>query len=55
MGLTYGYDIYLRPRNVARALASLAELAPPTRGVQPLELTLPGGQPGAPRSAVRPL
>ncbi|MEV5010320.1 hypothetical protein [Streptomyces sp. NPDC055692] len=43
MGLTYGYDIYLRPRNVARALANLAELAPPTREVPPLELTLPGG------------
>ncbi|MFF1445628.1 hypothetical protein [Streptomyces sp. NPDC058295] len=43
MGLTYGYDIYLRPRNVARALANLAELAPPTRDVPPLELTLPGG------------
>ncbi|MEV6589794.1 hypothetical protein [Streptomyces acidicola] len=43
MGLIYGYDIYLRPRNVAGALANLAELAPPTRGVPPLELTLPGG------------
>lgn len=43
MGLTYGYDIYLRPRNVAGALANLAELAPPNRGVPPLELTLPGG------------
>ncbi|MFI1728722.1 hypothetical protein ACH40E_05680 [Streptomyces acidicola] len=43
MGLIYGYDIYLRPRNVAGALATLAELAPPTRGVPPLELTLPGG------------
>ncbi|MFH8776177.1 hypothetical protein ACIF83_40050 [Streptomyces sp. NPDC085866] len=43
MGLAYGYDIYLRPRNVARALANLAELAPPARGVPPLELTLPGG------------
>ncbi|MGW6922005.1 hypothetical protein ACWGA9_12100 [Streptomyces sp. NPDC054950] len=44
MGLTYGYDIYLRPRNIARALANLAELAPPSRGVPPLELTLPGGE-----------
>ncbi|MFD6277372.1 hypothetical protein ACFWFI_17645 [Streptomyces sp. NPDC060209] len=43
MGLTYGYDMYLRPRNVARALANLAELAPSTRGKPPLELTLPGG------------
>ncbi|MFE7795032.1 hypothetical protein [Streptomyces sp. NPDC057460] len=43
MGLTYGYDIYLRPRNVAKALANLAELAPQTRDVSPLELTLPGG------------
>lgn len=43
MGLIYGYDIYLRPRNVARALANLAELAPPARAVPPLEVTLPGG------------
>ncbi|MEV1025124.1 hypothetical protein [Streptomyces sp. NPDC050264] len=43
MGLTYGYDIYLRPRHVARALAKLAEMAPPTRAVPPLEITLPGG------------
>ncbi|WAU86408.1 hypothetical protein O1Q96_26100 [Streptomyces sp. Qhu-G9] len=43
MGLTYGYDIYLRPRNVARALANLAELAPPSSRVPPLEVTLPGG------------
>ncbi|MPY52764.1 hypothetical protein [Streptomyces acidicola] len=42
MGLIYGYDIYLRPRNVAGALANPAELAPPNRGVPPLELTLPG-------------
>ncbi|WP_406470350.1 hypothetical protein [Streptomyces sp. NBC_01615] len=44
MGLIYGYDIYLRPRNVARALANLAELAPPTRAVPPLEIILPGGE-----------
>ncbi|MFC8075062.1 hypothetical protein ACFUN8_05945 [Streptomyces sp. NPDC057307] len=44
MGLIYGYDIYLRPRNVARVLANLAELAPPNRGVPPLQLTLPGGE-----------
>ncbi|MFI6703718.1 hypothetical protein ACIBJC_33070 [Streptomyces sp. NPDC050509] len=43
MGLTYGYDIYLPPRNVATALASLAELAPPAPRVPPLEVTLPGG------------
>jgi hypothetical protein len=43
LGLIYSYDIYLRPRNVARALANLAELAPPTRAVPPLEITLPGG------------
>ncbi|MFF8394870.1 hypothetical protein [Streptomyces sp. NPDC016172] len=43
MGLIYGYDIYLRPRNVARVLANLAELAPPARAVPPLEITLPGG------------
>ncbi|MFI6279227.1 hypothetical protein [Streptomyces sp. NPDC050988] len=43
MGLVYGYDIYLRPRNVARALANLAELAAPDRAVPPLEVTLPGG------------
>ncbi|MFF3849788.1 hypothetical protein [Streptomyces sp. NPDC002328] len=44
MGLTYSYDIYLRPRNVARTLAHLAELAPPPRKVPPLELRLPGGE-----------
>ncbi|MFF4576453.1 hypothetical protein [Streptomyces sp. NPDC001410] len=44
MGLTYGYDIYLRPRNVAKALANLAELAPPARRVPPLEVTLPDGE-----------
>ncbi|MGW5064217.1 hypothetical protein ACWEQ2_44335 [Streptomyces sp. NPDC004096] len=43
MGLIYGYDIYLRPRNVARALADLADLAPPARAVPPVEITLPGG------------
>ncbi|MCQ1578018.1 hypothetical protein [Streptomyces parvus] len=42
MGLSYGYDIYLRPRNVARVLAHLAELAPPARSVPPLDITLPG-------------
>ncbi|MER6561327.1 hypothetical protein ABT300_27060 [Streptomyces sp. NPDC001027] len=43
MGLTYSYDIYVRPRNVGRVLANLAELAPPARAVPPLEVTLPGG------------
>ncbi|SFY50065.1 hypothetical protein [Streptomyces sp. F-1] len=43
MGLTYGYDIHLPPRNVARALTDLAGLAPPSRDVPPLALTLPGG------------
>lgn len=43
MGLIYSYDIYLRPRNVARALANLAKLAPPACAVPPLEITLPGG------------
>ncbi|MFH0174152.1 hypothetical protein ACIA6D_15050 [Streptomyces cacaoi] len=43
MGLTYSYDIYLRPRNVAKALANLAELAPPAPRAQPLKVTLPGG------------
>ncbi|MGM9383128.1 hypothetical protein [Streptomyces antibioticus] len=42
MGLIYGYDIYLRPGNVAGALAGLA---PPGRDVPPLEVTLPGGEP----------
>lgn len=44
MGLVYSYDVYLRPRNVAKALARLAELAPPARRVPPLEITLPGGE-----------
>ncbi|MCX5166413.1 hypothetical protein OG616_37830 [Streptomyces antibioticus] len=43
MGLVYGYDVYLRPGNVARVLSRLAELAPADRGVPPLEVTLPGG------------
>ncbi|MFF5404684.1 hypothetical protein ACFY8K_36225 [Streptomyces misionensis] len=43
MGLTYGYDIHLRPRNVPRALTALAGLAPPSREVPPLGVTLPGG------------
>ncbi|MGW1462912.1 hypothetical protein ACWCPT_00970 [Streptomyces sp. NPDC002308] len=43
MGLDYGYDVYLPPRNVARALTRLAGLAPPGRTVPPLDVTLPGG------------
>ncbi|WP_327180540.1 hypothetical protein [Streptomyces sp. NBC_01334] len=43
MGLIYSYDMYLRPRNVARTLTCLAELAPPSPAVPPLEITLPGG------------
>ncbi|GGL27870.1 hypothetical protein ACN6LC_000180 [Streptomyces violaceoruber] len=44
MGLTYGYDVYLRPRNVAGALTAVAGLAPPSRDVPPLDVTLPGGE-----------
>ncbi|MFF4164770.1 hypothetical protein [Streptomyces sp. NPDC001741] len=43
MGLAYGYDIYLPPGNVARALVNLAALTPPRTDRPPLELTLPGG------------
>jgi hypothetical protein len=43
VGLVYSYDVCLRPRNVAGALASLAGPAPPARAVPPLEITLPGG------------
>jgi len=43
VGLIYSYDIYVRPRNVGRVLAHLAELAPPARAVPPLAITLPGG------------
>ncbi|MET9062463.1 hypothetical protein ABZX99_32100 [Streptomyces antibioticus] len=42
MWLIYGYNIYLRPGNVAGALAGLAS---PGRDVPPLEVTLPGGEP----------
>ncbi|MFG2314181.1 hypothetical protein [Streptomyces tendae] len=44
MGLTYGYDVYLRPWNVAGALTAVAGLAPPSRDVPPLDVTLPGGE-----------
>lgn len=44
VGLIYGYDIYLRPGNVARALTNLAALAAPRApAVPPLDVTLPGG------------
>lgn len=35
MGLIYSYDIQLPPRNIARALTRVAELAPPARDVPP--------------------
>ncbi|MEV5362942.1 hypothetical protein AB0L12_09200 [Streptomyces cellulosae] len=44
MGLTYSYDIYLRPENVARALKEATKPAPPERRVPPLTVTLPGGE-----------
>ncbi|CAM5633721.1 hypothetical protein [Streptomyces pseudogriseolus] len=44
MGLTYGYDIHLRPENVARALTEVAKLAPPGREAPPLPVTLPDGE-----------
>ncbi|MDQ0701030.1 MULTISPECIES: hypothetical protein [unclassified Streptomyces] len=43
MGLDYSYEIFTPARNVARALAELVELAPRTRRVPPLTLTVPGG------------
>ncbi|WP_329367436.1 hypothetical protein OG896_20480 [Streptomyces sp. NBC_00669] len=45
MGLDYSYEIFVPARNVARTLAALAELAPRTGRVPPLEVTLPGGVP----------
>ncbi|MFG3041842.1 hypothetical protein ACGFYZ_33575 [Streptomyces sp. NPDC048330] len=44
MGLDYSYKIFMPPRNVARALARLAELAPQGRETPPLPVTLPGGE-----------
>ncbi|QNP65933.1 hypothetical protein [Streptomyces genisteinicus] len=44
MGLTYGYDIHLRPGNVSRVLAGLGALAPPDARVPPLDVTLPDGE-----------
>lgn len=43
MGLDYSYEIFVPARNVATALTTLTELAPPERHVPPLSLTLPGG------------
>ncbi|GAB2735396.1 hypothetical protein [Kitasatospora kifunensis] len=44
MGLDYSYEIFMPPRNVARALTRLAELAPQGRDTPPLPVTLPGGE-----------
>ncbi|GGX82749.1 hypothetical protein [Streptomyces fructofermentans] len=43
MGLDYSYEILLPTENVAGALLELTKLAPPTRAVPPLTVTLPGG------------
>ncbi|MFE0420962.1 hypothetical protein [Streptomyces sp. NPDC058953] len=43
MGLDYSYEIFTPAQNVARTLAELVELAPRTRQVPPLTLTMPGG------------
>ncbi|MEV0537856.1 hypothetical protein [Kitasatospora sp. NPDC050463] len=44
MGLDYGYEIFMPPRNVVRALTRLAELAPQGRDTPLLPVTLPGGE-----------
>ncbi|WP_432753992.1 hypothetical protein ACE1OA_34645 [Streptomyces sp. JL2001] len=44
MGLDYSYEIITPARNVSRALAELAKLAPEGRRVPPLMVTLPGGE-----------
>ncbi|MER7955742.1 hypothetical protein [Streptomyces sp. NPDC096030] len=44
MGLDYSYEIFMPPRNVARALTRLAELAPQGRETPLLPVTLPGGE-----------
>ncbi|MET9348376.1 hypothetical protein [Streptomyces termitum] len=44
MGLDYSYEIFTSPRNVAKALRRLAELAPQDRDTPPLPVTLPGGE-----------
>jgi hypothetical protein len=41
--MRYSYEIFMRPRNVARALTELAELAPRGRDTPRLQITLPGG------------
>ncbi|MEE1805363.1 hypothetical protein [Streptomyces sp. BE133] len=43
MGLSYSYEIFVPAQNVARALLELTKLAPPTRRVTPLMVTMPGG------------
>lgn len=43
MGLDYSYEVIVPARNVARALAAVAELAPLTHRPPPLTVTLPGG------------
>ncbi|MGW2819114.1 hypothetical protein [Streptomyces sp. NPDC001415] len=43
MGLDYSYEIFLPAQNVTNALVELAALAPRTRRVPSLALTLPGG------------
>ncbi|MFF2431971.1 hypothetical protein [Streptomyces mirabilis] len=43
MGLDYSYEIIVPAQNVARALVELTELAPPTRRMMPLTVTMPGG------------
>ncbi|MFE6055262.1 hypothetical protein ACFQ6N_31315 [Kitasatospora sp. NPDC056446] len=44
MGLDYSYEIFTPPRNVARTLNRLAELAPQGRDTPPLPVTLPSGE-----------
>ncbi|GAB2952123.1 hypothetical protein [Streptomyces sundarbansensis] len=44
MGLDYSYEIFMPPRNVARALTRLAEIAPQGRETPPLPVPLPGGE-----------
>ncbi|MFB7864765.1 hypothetical protein [Streptomyces sp. NPDC056069] len=43
MGIDYSYEIVVPPRNVARALTELAELAPRAGGGPLTTVTLPGG------------
>ncbi|MGW5343383.1 hypothetical protein [Streptomyces sp. HUAS TT3] len=44
MGLDYSYEIFMPPRNVARVLTRLAELAPQGCDTPQLPVTLPGGE-----------